>query len=177
MPKCSSTTWLFLAGALALGCGKPGPSTGVCQGSIGSLVVADMAIDERSQFHRIRKTTCAEVDRGIYDFSFGGGALVIHAETPAANIGGVVAFTHATYPLPPTSQTTPVKEWSLLSPSAPPELSRGTLTLDGAVSRKAGSFTMEFSDQSAVTCSFDLVHGDAVGEMIRCGSGDGDFDD
>jgi hypothetical protein len=171
----SARVWGVIVAALAMltgACGD-GPSTGSCEGAIGAVDL-NVSIDRVSHFHRIRKTSCASLDRGIFDFSYGNAALTIVAETPAANIGGIVAYTHETYALPPTTEETQVKSWEIVAPSDRPEFSSGTLTLDGAVGRKEGSFTMQFADTTSVTCSFDLRHTSAEGTDLDCGDGDGD---
>jgi hypothetical protein len=166
---------LFLSLSVAA-CGDGGPSTGQCTGRIGTTSVDGPIDSEASQIHRIRKTSCATVDTAIFELSYGGGAMKIRGVGPWSNVGGMVAFTTATYPLPPTSESTILRSWELLSPTSQPTFSSGTITLHSAPPRQQGSFQMRFDDGSAVDCSFDLRRGETEGEDIDCGDG-GDFDD
>lgn len=166
---------LFLALAVSA-CGDGGPSTGQCTGRIGTTSVEGPIDAEVSQVRMVRKTSCATVDTAIFELSYAGGAMKIRGVGPWSNVAGMVAFTEGTYPLPPTSESTVIREWEVQSPTSRPAFSSGTITLENDPPRRHGSFQMSFEDGSAVDCTFDLRIGETEGEDIDCGDGD-DFDD
>jgi hypothetical protein len=138
-----------LAALLALG-GCGGGSSGKCSGRLGSTAL-DGPITETASWHYAKSNTeLVLVLRYVNDVlriesSFG----LPQSASPAGS-----------YPLPTTTTSAGrILSWDVKSPLQRPAMIAGTLTLDDMSSaRVVGSFEMDQSDGSKLSCSFDLPH-------------------
>ncbi|MBI5543263.1 MAG: hypothetical protein HY901_05205 [Deltaproteobacteria bacterium] len=147
LPTRPVAAFLVVASMLLVGCGSS-DSSGRCSGRLGSTVLDGTIVPQGANWHfAANRTEMALLLRYVNS------VLRIEARFDLPE----EASPAGTYPLPASGNAAGrILSWEVKSPSQRPALVSGELVLDDFGDRLTGSFVMEQSDGSRLSCDFDL---------------------